>query len=92
MPGGEGYTRVLGLVTDHRLHTVCQSARCPNIGECWGRGTATFMILGDVCTRNCGFCAVTHGRCLPPDPTEPGVTALGTAENPRYARYSPDRF
>ena len=62
MAGGEGYTRVMDLVQGHRLHTVCQSARCPNIGECWGRGTATFMILGDTCTRHCRFCSVTSGR------------------------------
>jgi lipoic acid synthetase len=54
------------------LHTVCESARCPNIGECWGRGTATFMILGDVCTRKCTFCAVPQGDAGPPDPLEPG--------------------
>jgi lipoic acid synthetase len=53
------------------LHTVCESARCPNIGECWGRGTATFMILGDVCTRKCTFCAVPQGDAGPPDPFEP---------------------
>ncbi|NSW76405.1 MAG: lipoyl synthase [Candidatus Atribacteria bacterium] len=53
------------------LHTVCESARCPNIGECFGKGTATFLILGEVCTRNCGFCAVKKGRPLPPDPEEP---------------------
>lgn len=53
------------------LHTVCESARCPNIGECFGKGTATFLILGEVCTRNCGFCAVRKGRPLPPDPEEP---------------------
>jgi lipoic acid synthetase len=53
------------------LHTVCQSARCPNVGECFGQGTATFMILGDCCTRNCGFCAVGHGCPAPPDPEEP---------------------
>jgi lipoic acid synthetase len=67
-----------------RLHTICQSARCPNIGECWERRTATFLILGDVCTRNCAFCAVTKGRPLPPDPDEPrhvaeAVAALGLA-------------
>jgi lipoic acid synthetase len=54
-----------------RLHTVCEEARCPNQGECWTRGTATFMLLGDTCTRSCGFCAVTTGRPLPPDPEEP---------------------
>ena len=62
VPGGEGYTRVLDLVKEHRLNTVCQEARCPNIAECWARGTATFMILGDVCTRHCRFCSVTSGR------------------------------
>ena len=62
VPGGEGYTRMMDLVQTHRLHTVCQSARCPNIGECWGRGTATFMILGEVCTRHCRFCSVISGR------------------------------
>lgn len=62
VPGGEGYTRVLDLVKEHRLNTVCQEARCPNIAECWARGTATFMILGDVCTRHCRFCSVTSGK------------------------------
>jgi lipoic acid synthetase len=57
------------------LHTVCQEAHCPNIGECWGHKTATFMLLGDTCTRNCGFCAVTHGRPLAVDPAEPGRVA-----------------
>jgi lipoic acid synthetase len=66
------------------LHTVCESARCPNVGECWGRGTATFMILGDVCTRRCTFCAVPQGEAGPPDPLEPGrladvVVRLGLA-------------
>jgi lipoyl synthase len=61
---------------DHRLHTVCEEARCPNVGECWNRGTATFMILGDVCTRACGFCAVKTGLpARPPDPEEPGRVA-----------------
>jgi lipoic acid synthetase len=61
------------------LHTVCQEARCPNIGECWGHKTATFMLLGDTCTRNCGFCAVTHGRPLPVDPAEPVRVAAAVA-------------
>ena len=56
------YARVKDLVTGHRLHTVCEEARCPNMGECWNAGTATFMILGDVCTRSCGFCNVKTGR------------------------------
>ncbi|MDP8239069.1 MAG: lipoyl synthase [Candidatus Hatepunaea meridiana] len=69
--GGKKYTTVKGLLANQNLHTVCQSARCPNLGECWGRGTATFMIMGDECTRNCGFCAVSHGKPLSPDPDEP---------------------
>jgi len=71
-PQGEGYERLLGLVRDLSLHTVCEEARCPNLGECWGRGTATFMILGDVCTRACGFCAVKTGLPgMAPDRDEP---------------------
>ena len=62
IPAGEGYTEVKRIVEGHGLHTVCEEARCPNIAECWGRRTATFMILGDVCTRSCGFCAVKTGR------------------------------
>ncbi len=61
-PAGERYQRVKGLLRQHELHTVCEEAHCPNIGECFNAGTATFMILGDVCTRACGFCAVTSGR------------------------------
>src|ERR1700709_1390666 len=66
MPGGEEFTKLLKLVNDQRLHTVCQSAKCPNMGECWAAGTATLMILGDVCTRSCGFCHIATGR--PPTP------------------------
>jgi lipoyl synthase len=62
MPAGEDYYALKGLMRGLALHTVCESARCPNIGECWGHGTATFMILGDQCTRRCGFCAVPKGR------------------------------
>jgi lipoic acid synthetase len=62
------------------LHTVCESARCPNIGECWGRGTATFMILGNLCTRRCSFCAVPQGKPEPPDPGEPGRVGEAVAE------------
>jgi lipoic acid synthetase len=62
VPGGEEYARIKHLIGDRRLHTVCEEARCPNMGECWNAGTATFMILGDVCTRSCGFCAVKTGR------------------------------
>src|ERR671915_2289866 len=61
-PGGPNYRDLKQLVSDQRLHTVCESARCPNIGDCWERRTATFMILGDVCTRSCGFCAIKTGR------------------------------
>ena len=63
-PGGPGYVETSTLVRELGLHTVCQEARCPNIGECWGHKTATFMLLGDTCTRNCSFCAVGHGRPL----------------------------
>ncbi len=70
-PGGERYSEIVQLLRDETLNTVCQEARCPNIGECFNRGTATFMILGDTCTRACGFCAVTSGRPAPLDWTEP---------------------
>jgi lipoic acid synthetase len=70
-PQGPGYERLLGLMRGLDLHTVCEEAHCPNLGECWSRGTATFMILGDVCTRACGFCAVKTGLPeAPPDPAE----------------------
>jgi lipoyl synthase len=70
-PMGERYERLRGVMRDLGLHTVCEEARCPNIGDCWNRGTATFMILGDVCTRACGFCAVKTGLPRrPPDPRE----------------------
>jgi lipoic acid synthetase len=84
MPGGEGYSKLKKLVDDNRLHTVCQSAKCPNIGECWSAGTATLMILGDVCTRSCGFCHIATGRPPELDLDEPrrvgeavGVMNLG---------------
>jgi lipoic acid synthetase len=77
---GPGYERLRGLMRDLDLHTVCEEARCPNLGECWNRGTATFMILGDVCTRACGFCAVKTGLPrLPPDPREPARVADAVA-------------
>jgi lipoic acid synthetase len=79
-PIGEGYERLAALMRDLRLHTVCEEARCPNIGDCWNRGTATFMILGDVCTRACGFCAVKTGLPgRPPDPREPERVADAVA-------------
>jgi lipoyl synthase len=62
IPGGENYAKIKGIIDTNRLHTVCEEARCPNMGECWHAGTATFMILGDTCTRSCGFCAVKTGR------------------------------
>ncbi len=71
LPSGENYARLKGLIDGHRLHTVCEEARCPNMGECWNAGTATFMILGDVCTRSCGFCAVATGRPAVLDTDEP---------------------
>ncbi len=70
-PGSEGYIRLKGLMRDLGLHTVCEEANCPNIGECWHHGTATFMILGDVCTRSCGFCNVVHGKPGALDREEP---------------------
>lgn len=71
LPYGKTFTDVRGIIDEHKLHTVCESARCPNMGECWGAGTATFMILGNVCTRSCGFCAVATGRPLGLDTEEP---------------------
>jgi len=71
-PGsGAGYNDVKRILREHQLHTVCEEASCPNIGECFGKGTATFMILGDVCTRRCPFCDVAHGKPQPPDAREP---------------------
>jgi lipoyl synthase len=71
MPKGENYSMVKNLVEKHGLHTICTSGNCPNIGDCWSRGTATFMILGDICTRRCKFCAVKSGKPLAPDLQEP---------------------
>ncbi len=79
-PIGANYERLRGLMRELDLHTVCEEAHCPNVGECWNRGTATFMILGDVCTRACGFCAVKTGLPgLPPDPEEPRRVADAVA-------------
>ena len=74
-PGSPGYIRLKNLVRERELHTVCEEAHCPNIGECWGRGTATFMILGDICTRRCHYCAVTTGRPVGIDLHEPARLA-----------------
>ena len=74
-PGSENYLRLKGIMQDLKLNTVCEDARCPNIGECWHHGTATFMILGDVCTRACAYCAVAHGRPTEFDTAEPSRVA-----------------
>ncbi len=81
-PGSENYLRLKGLMRGLGLHTVCEEANCPNIGECWHHGTATFMILGDTCTRSCGYCNVVHGTPKPADVDEPikvasAIHALG---------------
>jgi lipoic acid synthetase len=75
LPTGEAYKNVRNLVSEHKLHTICESGNCPNMGECWGAGTATFMILGNVCTRSCGFCAVATGRPEKVDVFEPARVA-----------------
>jgi lipoic acid synthetase len=75
LPTGKEYAEVRKIVSTHKLHTICESGNCPNMGECWGAGTATFMILGNICTRSCGFCAVATGRPLPADLKEPGRVA-----------------
>ena len=75
LPTGENYRKVRSLVDEHKLHTICESGNCPNMGECWGEGTATFMILGNICTRSCGFCAVSTGKPLEADPFEPARVA-----------------
>src|SRR6267142_1435020 len=74
-PGSPSYLRLKGLMRELNLHTVCEEAQCPNIGECWNHGTATFMILGDVCTRACSYCAVAHGRPGAVDTDEPARVA-----------------
>ena len=71
LPAGRMYEKVEGILTRQRLDTICNNANCPNRGECWSRGTATVLILGNICTRNCKFCSVAKGRPAPPDPTEP---------------------
>lgn len=85
-PGGANYVRLKELMRELKLHTVCEEAHCPNVGECWEHGTATFMILGDVCTRNCGYCAVSHGRPPSYDVEEPHRVAAAIAQmNLRHA-------
>ena len=80
LPSGQGYGAVRKMVDDHKLHTVCQSAQCPNMGECWSRGTATVMILGNVCTRSCNFCAIQTGRPTELDLGEPARVAEAVAK------------
>jgi lipoic acid synthetase len=75
LPVGQEYAHVRSLVDKHKLHTICESGNCPNMGECWGAGTATFMILGNICTRSCSFCAVATGRPLPVELNEPARVA-----------------
>ena len=75
LPTGDAYKKVRNLVSEHKLNTICESGNCPNMGECWGAGTATFMILGNVCTRSCGFCAVATGKPEKVDVFEPGRVA-----------------
>jgi lipoic acid synthetase len=85
-PGGQNYIHLKQLMRELDLHTVCEEAHCPNVGECWEHGTATFMILGDVCTRNCAYCAVAHGRPPKYDIEEPTRVATAIAEmNLRHA-------
>jgi lipoic acid synthetase len=79
-PVGEGVSRVTETLEKHGLVTVCREARCPNVGECWGEGTATVLILGEVCSRGCAFCNVASGRPSPPDPTEPSRVAAAAAD------------
>jgi lipoic acid synthetase len=79
LPGGEGYHQLRGIMDEHSLNTVCEEAGCPNMGECWARGVATIMILGDTCTRSCGFCNVKTGKPAPADPDEPRRVAESLA-------------
>lgn len=79
-PGGEGFVETKRVVQALDLHTVCEEAHCPNVAECWGHKTATFMLLGDVCTRNCGYCAVAHGRPVAVDPDEPERVAVAVEQ------------
>ncbi|HEY3304013.1 MAG TPA: lipoyl synthase [Candidatus Binatia bacterium] len=79
-PGSPNYLRLKRILRDRKLHTVCEEARCPNIGECWGHNTATFLILGDICTRGCRFCAISKGKPVLLDPEEPRNVALSVKD------------
>jgi|TARA_B110000116_G_scaffold270896_1_gene290153 lipoic acid synthetase len=79
LPTGKTYKKVREIVSEHKLHTICESGHCPNMGECWGEGTATFMILGNICTRSCGFCNVNTGRPEEVDVFEPSKVAKSVA-------------
>lgn len=80
LPKGESYLKVKGIIEEQGLHTICVSGKCPNLGECWSAGTATFMILGEICTRSCKFCATASGKPLLPDPSEPEKIAASIKE------------
>lgn len=80
MPNGKRFQEIKQALRNNNLHTVCEEASCPNIGECFSSGTATFMVLGDICTRRCPFCDVAHGKPLPPDVNEPANLAKTIAE------------
>jgi len=80
LPKGEGYLKVKGILENQGLRTICVSGKCPNLGECWAAGTATFMILGDICTRSCKFCATNTGKPLPVEPDEPARIARSVEE------------
>jgi lipoic acid synthetase len=88
VPDSARFQEIKQVLRDNNLHTVCEEASCPNIGECFSGGTATFMILGDICTRRCPFCDVSHGKPLPPDVNEPANLARTIAQmRLRYGDY-----
>ena len=89
LPGGSDYTRVKTLMRTHGLHTVCEEAMCPNIGECWGKGTATFLLMGDTCTRSCGFCHIKTGRPARLDEDEPRRVAESVRARVSYGSCAP---
>src|ERR1700746_3680188 len=89
-PASPEYFRTRSLLSELKLHTVCQEACCPNIGECFGHRTATFMLMGDVCTRNCPYCAVTHGRVRPLDPAATAIAIKQSTSRTRIEVLVPD--